>query len=116
MPGKTITNAVLLEKLSHQSERQKELMEKFEKLDTKVTQNFDSMASVLQQGYVKKEELQFFKDEVPKIYAEISKRLHKDAFAPYSWAAKIVGSLILSGAVYFAGKMMTDYIRGGPPL
>lgn len=122
--GSVVTNAVLLEKLNNQSERQKELFNKVDKLESKLTQNFESMSHVLQEGYVKKEDLDPIKEKimrfenitVPAIHNEISKRLHKDTFKPYQYVGLTVASLVVSGIVYLFGRMILEFLKGGPPL
>lgn len=121
--GRNVTNAVLLEKLNNQAARLAEQADRLDKIDIKLTQNFESVSSVLKEGYVHKTEFQHLKErlqhieevEIPKIYEEMSHRLHKDAFAPYSWAAKILGSAGLLGTASLAWKIVSDYIQGGAP-
>jgi len=103
-----VTNAVLLEKLNNQSERQKDLMDKVDKLETKVTQNFASMASVLQEGYATK-------TDVSNIEKELDKKISKETMKPYLWALNTLAALMFTGAIYLIGRMVLEFLRGGPP-
>ncbi len=105
---RTVTNAVLLEKMNNSSDRQRELFDKLEKLDTKVTQNFASMASVLQEGYATKSDIHGLREEVDK-------KISKETMKPYLWALNTIAGLIFSGAIYLMGRMVLEFLRGGPP-
>lgn len=116
-----VTNDVLLEKLNNQDQRQGELGQRLEKLETKITQNFESMAAVLKEGYINRDQFRPYEDwrkhidevVIPQLYVEISKRLHKDAAAPYLFVAKILGGAIVLGAGGLAWKIVVGYIQGG---
>lgn len=116
---KPVSNEVLLEKINQIRDLSKENKDNIAGVSRNMEQGFKSIYSILQEGYVTKSELarvdaQREKDKA-ELLAAISKRLHKDNFKPYAWVMNTIGGLGISGFVVLIGKMVTDYIRGGPP-
>lgn len=114
--NRPVTNDVLLEKLSNHISR-------FDKFEASVSQNFSSLADVLKEGYVTKDQLQPYIDRithledviVPGLQAAIEQRVYKDTLKPYLWVLNSIAALGFTGFVTLVGKMIFDYVRGGPP-
>jgi hypothetical protein len=124
--GQAVSNEVLLEKINQLHATSKDNKERIDKLAISVNQNFQSIAEVLRQGYVSKDELVIYKEmvgrevvqlqkDIMELRVEVSKRLHKDAFKPYAWALNSIATSGLLAIVALFGKMLKDYIAGGPP-
>src|SRR5690349_3800255 len=114
-----VSNDVLLEKINQVKDQSHLNSEKLEKLETSVNQNFSSMANILREGYTTKTEVikleADWKERFAEMQEDISKRLHKDTFKPYAWVLNTIGALGLAGFVGLVGKMIVDYLKGGPP-
>jgi hypothetical protein len=119
MPHRSISNAVLLEKITQVKEQSEDNSVKLEELKNNVTNNFSSLANVLREGYATKSELARvetnFRETVDELRRDISKRVHKDTFKPYAWVLNTIGGLSLVGFMTLVGKVILDYLRGGPP-
>ena len=114
-----VSNEVLLEKIGQVKDQSISNSEKLEKLETSFTQNFSSLANLLRESYATKAELTRLETDIREkfleVHEDISKRLHKDTFKPYAWVLNTVGALGLTGFIGLIGKMIIDYLKGGPP-
>lgn len=117
MPArKSTSNDVLLEKLTNHIDR-------FDKFETNIAQNFSSLANILKENYVTKDQLQPYIDRIthlenviiPGLSADIEQRVYKETLKPYIWVLNSIGALGFTGFVTLIGKMVFDYVRGGPP-
>lgn len=107
-----VSNEVLLEKVNQVNDKVSDIKERQEKIETKVEQNFSSLANVLKEGYVTREEYNRLQLDIGEL-----KRTKVDEISirPYLWVLKTVGALSLTGLVYLVGKIITDYIKGNVP-
>lgn len=111
-----VSNEVLLEKITQLKENQDRNIHKtesaLEKLDTRLTQNFNSMAEVLKQGYVTKEDLLRVEADIEYLMKE---KISESKMRPYLLVWNTIALLALTGFVGLVGRMVYSYVEGGPP-
>jgi len=113
--NRPVTNEVLLERLIAQDDKLKDQKENFAAFKASVDQNFSSLANLLDGKYVTKDQLQPYIDRIKDLEAEIQQRVHVDTWKPYGLIFNTIGGLSLAGFVSLVGKMIYDYVQGGPP-
>jgi len=92
-------------------------------MDTRLTQNFESLSHLLQDAYVKKEDLMALEKRIAKIEdfslpqqrleytTEIRQRVHKDWGKPILWIMGAMGTPIAVGAVWFVAQMVLAFLK-----
>jgi hypothetical protein len=107
-----VSNEVLLEKLNNVNERLDRSDARQEKIEVKIDQNFSSLAGVLKEGYVTREEMKRLELDIAALKSE---KIDELRMRPYIWVMNTIGALGLTGLIYLMGRLITDYIKGGPP-
>lgn len=92
-------------------------------MDTRLTQNFESLSHLLQDAYVKKEDLMALEKRIAKIEdfslpqqrleytTEIRQRVHKDWVKPILWIMGAMGTPIAVGAVWIGAQMVLAFLK-----